>query len=77
MKPAVAIGLILIVLGVAALVYQSVTGALTYDTLVKAGPVVVQAERHYPVPVDAILAVVSVVGGAALMIYGWSRRGSA
>jgi hypothetical protein len=76
MKPMLAIGLLFLVLGVVGLIYLGMNGALTHDTLVKAGPVAVEVEHQRPVPVVPILAVISTVGGAALLVIGISRRRS-
>jgi hypothetical protein len=74
MKTTMAIGLILIVLGVLALGYQGVAWITTRDTVARVGPVEVQTEREHPIPLAPILSGVAIVGGAALLIAGASRK---
>jgi len=74
MKPLVVIGLILIVLGVLALGYQGVAWVTTRDTIVKAGPVEVQADRAHAIPLAPILSGVALAGGVVLLIVGASKK---
>ena len=77
MKPFMVIGMILLILGVAALGYQGVAWVTTRDTIVKAGPVEIQADRQHPVPLAPILGGIGIFAGAVLMLIGATRRGSA
>lgn len=74
MKTTVILGLILIVLGVAALGYQGVAWITTRDTVAQVGPVTVQADREHAIPLAPILSGVALVGGIALLVFGAGRR---
>lgn len=63
------IGIILILAGVAALLY----GGFTYTTHKKAvdlGPVQVDKTEHHSVPLPPLLGVVAIIGGGALFYFG-------
>jgi len=63
------IGIILIIAGVAALLY----GGFTYTTHKKAvdlGPVQVDKTEHHSVPLPPLLGVVAIIGGGALFYFG-------
>jgi drug/metabolite transporter (DMT)-like permease len=63
------IGIILIIAGVAALLY----GGFTYTTHKKAvdlGPVQVEKTEHHSVPLPPLLGVVAIIGGGALFYFG-------
>jgi hypothetical protein len=68
------IGLILVILGVAALGYQGVAYITTRDTVANIGPVEVKADREHAIPLWPILSGAALVGGIALLIVGASRR---
>jgi hypothetical protein len=72
MKPISLVGIVLIVLGLAALVYQGITYTKR-DTIIDVGPIHATAEREHTVPLPPIVGVVSVVAGIALVVVG--RRG--
>jgi hypothetical protein len=74
MKPLSLIGIVLIVVGLAALVYQGITYT-SRETVVDIGPIHATAEREKTLPLPPIVGVVSVAGGIALLIAG--RRRSA
>ncbi|HZD51294.1 MAG TPA: DUF3185 domain-containing protein [Silvibacterium sp.] len=62
-------GIILIIAGVAALLY----GGFTYTTHKKAvdlGPVQVEKTEHHSVPLPPLLGVVAIIGGGALFYFG-------
>jgi hypothetical protein len=73
MKPLALVGVLLIVLGVAALAYQGVTYT-SRETVVDAGPVQVTADRQRTVPLPPVLGIVAVAGGVVLLIAGARRR---
>jgi uncharacterized membrane protein YidH (DUF202 family) len=67
------IGVVLIVLGVAAFVY----GGFHYtdrDTVVDIGPVQATAEHEKSFPIPPALSAVVVIGGAILVVAGLRRR---
>ena len=63
------IGVILIIAGVAALLY----GGFTYTTHKKAvdlGPIQVEKTEQHSVPLPPLLGVVAIIGGGALFYFG-------
>ncbi|MGA3172413.1 MAG: DUF3185 domain-containing protein [Chthoniobacteraceae bacterium] len=75
MKSTALIGVILIILGVAALVYQGITYTKK-ETVVNIGPIHAEADRTHTIPVPPIMGVVVVAGGIALLVAG-SRKQAA
>jgi len=73
MKPMSLAGIVLIVLGAAALAYQGFTYR-TRETIVDLGPIQATAERQKTVPVPPILGVVAIAGGIALLVIGGRKR---
>ena len=69
MKTLTLLGIVLIVLGVAALAYQGFTYT-TRETVIDIGPIKATADRERTVPLPPILGIVAVAGGVALMIAG-------
>jgi hypothetical protein len=75
MKPITIAGVVMIVLGLAALAYQGITYT-SRETVIDIGPLHATAEQQKTVPLPPILGIVSVAGGVALLIAGarTSRR---
>jgi hypothetical protein len=73
-KPIAIVGIVLIVLGVAALAYQGFTYT-TRETVIDIGPIKATAERQKTVPLSPIVGIVAVAGGVVLLIAG-ARKGS-
>lgn len=73
MKPISIAGIILIVLGVAALAYQGVTYT-SRETVLDIGPVQATAERQKTVPLPPVLGIAAVAGGVGLLIVGMRKR---
>jgi len=73
MKPLVLVGLVLLVLSVLAFGYQGVAYVTTRDTVVKAGPVEVQADREHAVPLAPILSGVALLAGITFLVMGSGR----
>ncbi|MEQ1694094.1 MAG: DUF3185 domain-containing protein [Gemmatimonas sp.] len=69
MKSTSMIGVVLIVLGVAALAYQGINYT-TRETVIDIGPVHATAERHRTLPLPPVLGAVAVVGGIVLLVAG-------
>ena len=69
MKSTALIGIILIVLGIAALAYQGITYTRR-ETLVNIGPIHAEAERQHTIPLPPIIGVTAVVGGIILLVFG-------
>jgi uncharacterized membrane protein YidH (DUF202 family) len=72
MKSPALIGLILIILGIAALAYQGITYTKK-ETIVNIGPIHAEAERQHTIPIPPIIGVAAVVGGIVLLVAG-SRK---
>jgi hypothetical protein len=66
------VGVLLIVLGVAALAYQGITYT-SRETVLDIGPMHATADREKTVPLPPILGIVAVAGGVALLIAGVRR----
>ncbi|HVV71609.1 MAG TPA: DUF3185 domain-containing protein [Chthoniobacteraceae bacterium] len=71
MKPAFFVGVVLIVLGIVALVYQGIT--YTKPEHVDIGPIHVTAEHEKTIPLPPILGAIAMVGGVVLVAVG-SRK---
>jgi hypothetical protein len=73
MKPLAIAGIILIVLGVAALAYQGFTYT-TRETIVDLGPIHATADREKTIPLPPILGAAAVAGGVVLLVLGLRKR---
>jgi len=69
MKPVAIAGIVLIVLGIAALVYQGFTYT-SRETVIDIGPIKATADTQKTVPIPPIAGVVAVVAGVALVVAG-------
>ena len=67
--PLIAIGVVLILLGAAALVWQKVTYTQR-ETVVEVGPVNITADTKKTVPLPPILGGIAMAGGVVLIIVG-------
>jgi hypothetical protein len=72
MKPLSVVGIVLIVVGLAALVYQQITYT-SRDTIVDIGPIHATAERQKTLPLPPIVGIVAVAGGVILLVAGRRR----
>lgn len=73
MKPAAMLGIVLIVLGLAALAYQGITYTRR-ETVVDLGPIHATADRTRTVPLPPVLGIVAVAAGVALLVVDARRR---
>ena len=73
MKTPVLIGILLLVLGIVALVYQGVSYK-SRDTIIDVGPIKATAEREHTLPLSPVLGVTAVAAGAVLVIVGMRKR---
>jgi hypothetical protein len=73
MRPFAILGVLLIVLGVAALVYQRVTYT-TRETVVDIGPVHATADRQRTLRLPPLVGIAAVAGGLALLVAGMRNR---
>jgi len=69
MKPAAMLGILLIVAGLAALVYQGFTYT-TREKVLDIGPIHATADRDKTVFLPPIVGIVAVAGGIALVVAG-------
>ena len=67
MKSTSIVGIVLIVLGLAALAYQGINYT-TRDTVIDIGPVHATAERQRTLPLPPVVGAVAVVGGVVLLV---------
>jgi hypothetical protein len=73
MKTNKLIGIILIVVGIAAFAYQGITYT-TRDKVVDLGPIQMTAEKTKTIPLPPIVGGIALVGGIVLLVTG-SRKG--
>ena len=62
-------GVILMLVGVAALIYGGFTYA-THKKTIDMGPVQVQRTQHHEVPVPPLMGIAFLVGGGVLLYFG-------
>jgi uncharacterized membrane protein HdeD (DUF308 family) len=72
MKPAVIVGVILIVLGIVALAYQGITYT-TQEKVVDLGPLKVEAQKEKTIPLPPLLGALLLVGGVVLVVISARR----
>jgi len=68
MRTAVLIGALLLIVGIVALSYQGVVWVTGTERVAKIGPVEINQERSYPIPVLPIVGGVAVVAGAIVLL---------
>ena len=73
MKSTLIAGVVLLVLGVAALAYQRITYT-SRETVVDIGPLHATADRQKSIPLPPIVGIVAIGGGVALVIASMRRR---
>lgn len=73
MKSLSSLGVVLIVLGVLALVYQGITYTRR-ETVIDIGPIHATADRQRTVPLPPVLGIIAVGGGIALLFAGARKR---
>jgi hypothetical protein len=69
MKPMAIAGLVLIVLGLAALAYQGITYT-SRETVVDIGPLHATADREKTLPLPPVVGIAAVAGGIGLLVVG-------
>ncbi|HEX2966961.1 MAG TPA: hypothetical protein VHO84_14335 [Syntrophorhabdaceae bacterium] len=74
MKSKLMIAIVLIVLGIAAFVYQGITYT-TRENVVNIGPIQVTREKTKTLPLSPILGAIALVGGIALLIVSKKQNG--
>jgi hypothetical protein len=73
MKPITLGGVVLVVLGVLALVYQGITYT-SRETIIDIGPLHATADRQKTLPLSPVLGAVAVAGGVVLLFAGGRTR---
>lgn len=73
MKTIALVGIALIVIDLAALLYQGITYR-TRETVLDLGPIHATTEPERTFPIPPVLGIVAVAGGVALMIAGVRKR---
>ena len=73
MKSSVVIGVLLIVLGAAALVYKNFSYT-TEETVAQIGPLKATAETEKNIPIPNILGIVAIVAGVIVIAVGGKRK---
>jgi hypothetical protein len=73
MKPMAIAGIVLIVLGLAALVYGGI-GYTTRETVIDFGPLQATAERERTFPLPPVAGIAAVAAGIALLVVGVRKR---
>ena len=76
MKPNSIVGVVLIVLGLVALVYQGVTYT-SRETVIDIGPLHATADRQRTLPLSPVLGLAALAGGVVLLIVSGRQRASA
>ena len=74
MKPISILGVVLIVFGVVALIYQGITYTKR-ETVIDIGPIHATADREKTLPLPPVLGVVAVAGGVVLLVAGMRKSG--
>lgn len=69
MKPTLMIGIVLVVLGILALVYQGITYT-THKRVVDIGPIQATAKTHKTVPLPPVAGGLVLAGGIVLIAVG-------
>jgi hypothetical protein len=72
MKTNSLVGIILIVIGIAALAYQGITYT-TREKVVDLGPIQVTADKTKTLPLPPIVGGIALVGGIVLLVMGNKR----
>jgi hypothetical protein len=75
MKPLTIAGAVLIVLGLAALIYQGIDYR-SRETVIDIGPIHATADRDKTLPLPPIVGVVAVASGVALLVAGLRKTGA-
>ncbi len=69
MKSYVILGIVLIVLGTAALIYQGISYTTT-EKAIDLGPLQVTAQKQHTIPLPPIFGLIAIVGGVVVFVVG-------
>ena len=67
MKPAIIIGILLVIIGVVSLAYQGITYT-TREKSVDLGPLQITTENTHTIPLPPILGALALIGGVVLLV---------
>lgn len=73
MRTPAIVGVLLIVLGLAALAYQGITYT-SRETVVDIGPVHATADRQKTLPLPPVIGIAAVAGGVVLLLAGLRKH---
>ena len=73
MRPLMIVGILLIVLGVCALMFQGVT-YFTTERVAQAGPFAIDVHKPHTIILHPIVGIAALAGGVACLFAGSSRR---
>ena len=73
MRQLTIVGVVLILLGVVALVYQGITYT-SHETVIDIGPLHATADREKTLPLSPVLGIAAMAGGVVLLIAGARKR---
>lgn len=73
MKPIMIVGIVLIVLGIAGMIFQGVTYTTREPVVDVPGVVKVTSERQKTIPIPLILGAIALVGGIAIVVAASKR----
>ena len=76
MRPLVIVGILLIVFGVAALMFQGFT-YFTTERVAQAGPFAIDVQKPHTIILHPIVGIVAIAGGVACLFAGGTRRAMA
>lgn len=74
-NPMILVGILLMVLGTAALIYQRLSYTQR-ETLVDVGTLNITAETRKSIPLPPILGGIALAGGVGLIVFGSTRKAS-
>ena len=73
MRPLSLVGVVLIVLGLLALVYQGINYT-SRETVIDIGPLHATADRQKTLPLSPVLGIAAVAGGVVLLVTGMRKE---
>lgn len=74
MKPAVIVGILLIIIGLIGLVYQGV-GFTKRKEVLAVGPVHATEDTHETIPIPPVVGAIALIGGIVLVVSGSRSNG--
>ena len=72
MKPAIIVGIVLILLGIVGLSYNRITYT-TQEKIVEIGPITATADKEKSIPISPVLGGLALVAGVGLVAVGYKK----